>query len=344
MKQTIIITGGAGYIGSHTILELLRHTDYQVVSIDNYLNASPETFDRIEAITGTRVTNLEVDICNLPALEKAVKSIENPVGVIHFAALKSVPESVEKPLWYFENNMGALFNMLRCCETFSIKNFIFSSSCSVYGNVARLPVNEDTPLANPESPYAATKKMGEEVIRFTAEKTGLKTTLLRYFNPVGADMTGRLGENPTNRPNNLVPVITQTAVGKIPKMTVFGGDYDTRDGSCIRDYIHVTDIADAHIRALQHLLDGRQSSPWDVYNLGSGNGVTVLEAIEAFEKESGVRLNYEVGPRRDGDVVAIYSDSSKAANVLGWTPKYGIKEMMASAWKWQRELEETERR
>ncbi len=339
MAQNIIVTGGAGYIGSHTILELIRHTDFEVVSIDNYLNSEKSTYERIKKITGKEVKYLEIDICDLKALKRGIEKIENPVGVIHFAALKSVPESVEKPLWYFENNMNALFNMLECCDEFNIPSFIFSSSCSVYGNVKQLPVNEMSPLSEAESPYASTKKMGEEVIRFTVANKPVKAILLRYFNPVGADKTGELGELPSNRPNNLVPVITQTAVGKIPKMTVFGGDYGTRDGSCIRDYIHVTDIADAHIKALQYLLDGKQEANCDVYNLGSGNGVSVFEAIEAFENESGVKLNYEVGPRRGGDVEAIYSDSTKAKELLGWVPKYDIKEMMASAWKWQQNLE-----
>lgn len=339
MTQTIIVTGGAGYIGSHTILELIRNTDFEVVSIDNYLNSDKSTYDRIEKITGKRVKYLEIDICDLAALRNELEKIENPVGVIHFAALKSVPESVEKPLWYFENNMNSLFNMLECCDEFNILNFIFSSSCSVYGNVEQLPVNEGTPLAEPESPYASTKKMGEEVLKFTVPKKNFKAILLRYFNPVGADMTGDIGEIPGDRPSNLVPAITLTAVGKIPKMTVFGDDYNTRDGSCIRDYIHVTDIADAHIKALQFLLDGKQEANCDVYNLGSGNGVSVFEAIAAFEKESGIKLNYEVGPRRGGDVEAIYSDSTKAKELLGWVPKYDIKEMMASAWKWQQNLE-----
>jgi UDP-glucose 4-epimerase len=259
-------------------------------------------------------------------------------GVIHFAALKAVGESVETPLLYYRNNLLSLINLLKCCGDFGIENFIFSSSCSLYGNVKTLPVNEDTPLSKTESPYAHTKLVGEEILRAAASVQSLKVISLRYFNPVGAHPSGLNGENPINKPNNLVPVITQTASGIIEKMHVHGTDYPTRDGSCIRDYIHVSDIADAHILALHHQLNGKQGANYEVFNLGTGQGVSVLEAIKAFEEVRGVSLNYELGPRRAGDVAEIYSDSAKAEQVLGWKPKFDLREMMASAWRWQEYL------
>jgi len=260
--STIIVTGGAGYIGSHTIIELLQKTDYNIVSIDNFSNSNADTFERIEKITGKRVLNLNVDICNLEALELAVGKVKNPIGIIHFAAFKSVPQSVADPLLYYHNNLSSLVNILKICRQLNISNFIFSSSCSVYGNVEKLPVTEQTPFAVAESPYAHTKQMGEEIVaNFTKSAPKFKSVLLRYFNPVGAHPTGLNGEYPRNKPDNLVPFITQTAAGILQKLTVFGGDYDTRDGSCIRDYIHVSDIADAHVKALNYLIDNKQKNP-----------------------------------------------------------------------------------
>lgn len=339
--QTIIVTGGAGYIGSHTIIELLTQTDFNVVSIDNYSNSNEDTFDRIERITGKQVKNLNVDICNFEALEHALSSVKNPVGVIHFAAHKSVPQSVHDPLAYYHNNLESLINMLRVCKKWGIRNFIFSSSCSVYGNVAQLPVTEVTPFAPAESPYAETKQMGENIVtNFTKSESSFKAVLLRYFNPVGAHMSGFNGEYPRGRPDNLVPYITQTAVGILQKLTVFGNDYDTRDGSCIRDYIHVSDIADAHVKALNYLIADKQRQPVSVFNLGTGKGVSVFEAINSFEKVSGQKLNYEVGPRRAGDVVSIYANNNNATQQLNWQPQYNLDDMMLSAWKWQLHLKE----
>jgi len=339
--QTIIVTGGAGYIGSHTIIELLEQTDFNVVSIDNFSNSSADTFDRIETITGKRIKNLNVDICNLEALDHAISSVKNPIGIIHFAAYKSVPQSVSDPLMYYRNNLGSLINILRICKNRNIKNFIFSSSCSVYGNVSKLPVTEETPFSIPESPYAQTKQMGEDIVKnFTKSESAFKSVLLRYFNPVGAHITGLNGEYPRNKPDNLVPYITQTAAGILQKLTVFGGDYDTRDGSCIRDYIHVSDIADAHVKALRYLIEDKQKQTVSVFNLGTGNGVSVLEAINSFEKVSGEKLNYEVGPRRAGDVVNIYANNNFAKEQLSWNPKYNLDDMMLSAWKWQLYLKE----
>ncbi|MCL4155583.1 UNVERIFIED_CONTAM: hypothetical protein GTU68_014646 [Idotea baltica] len=335
----ILVTGGCGYIGSHTLIELLKQGRFDVVSADNLLNSSIRTLDRIEQITGKRVKNYETDLCNLTETQKVFEENSDIVGVIHFAALKAVGDSVEQPLEYYQNNFVSMINVMKCCADYGVSNFIFSSSCSIYGNIEKLPVTETTPISEAESPYANTKKVGERIIRdFAKVHPNTQTIALRYFNPVGAHETGLNGEDPINKPTNLVPVITQTASGIIPKLSVFGGDYDTRDGSCIRDYIHVTDIALAHIKALNYLVDGKNESNYECYNLGSGEGVSVLEAIKTFEAVTGLKLNYEVGPRRDGDVVAIYSDSSLAKEKLGWEAERGIEEMMTSAWKWQSHL------
>ncbi len=339
--QSIIVTGGAGYIGSHTIIELLQQTDYNIVSIDNFSNSSSKTFDRIEAVTGKQVKNLNVDICNLEALELALSSVKNPIGIIHFAAFKSVPQSVHEPLMYYHNNLGSLINILKICRKLNISNFIFSSSCSVYGNVDKLPVTEATPFKSAESPYAQTKQMGEDIVsNFTKSLPSFKSVLLRYFNPVGAHTSGLNGEYPNGRPDNLVPYITQTAAGILQKLTVFGNDYDTRDGSCIRDYIHVSDIADAHVKAMNYLLDNKQLKSVSIFNLGTGNGVSVLEAVHSFEKVTQQKLNYEIGPRRAGDVINIYANNDFAKAELKWDPKYNLDEMMLSAWKWQLHLQQ----
>ena len=268
--------------------------------------------------------------------------VENPdiTGIIHFAAYKAVGESVEKPLFYFENNMFSLINLLKCVEEFKVPYFVFSSSCTVYGNPDAIPVTEKSPTKKAESPYGATKQMGEVMIEDFSKKANVASILLRYFNPVGAHPSINIGELPIGRPMNLVPAITQTAIGKLPKMMVYGDDYATRDGSCLRDYIHVCDIAHAHTLALQYLIDKKNATKCDIFNLGSGNGVTVLEAIKTFEAVSGVALNYEIGPRRGGDVVAIYADNKYAVEGLGWNPKYTLEDMMGTAWKWEVKLKE----
>ncbi len=337
-KKTILITGGAGYIGSHTIIELLKTTEFRIISIDNFSNSSIKTYDRIEKISGKKITNYTVDICDKINLEKLFEAEKNIVGIIHFAAFKSVPESVSNPFKYYHNNISSLLNILECCLKFNIPNFIFSSSCSVYGNISNLPVKEDTILGKAESPYAYTKQVGEEIIKdYTIAFPKLKTILLRYFNPVGAHSSGLIGELPIHKANNLVPIITQTAIGKIQQMTVFGSDYPTRDGTCIRDYIHVTDIANAHIKALMVLINGSNKSNYSIFNLGTGNGISVLEAIDAFEKISGQKLNYFIGDKRPGDVIAIYSDTEKSRVELGWEPQYNLEDMMETAWKWELE-------
>ncbi|HTL80804.1 MAG TPA: UDP-glucose 4-epimerase GalE [Bacteroidia bacterium] len=340
-KNKILLTGGAGYIGSHTIIELLGDDSFEVVSIDNYSNSDAATYDRIKKITGREVKFHECDLCDEQKLRRIFSEEKNIAGVIHFAALKSVPESVEKPELYYHNNIDSLENLLRCCADFGVHHFIFSSSCSVYGNIDQLPVNENSPLAKPESPYADTKLKGENMLReFTEKHPGFHAIALRYFNPVGAHLSGLIGELPRNRPNNLFPVITQTAAGKMKEIVVFGKDYPTRDGTCIRDYIHVSDIARAHVLALKKIMSENDKPGYDVMNLGSGEGVTVYEALQTFEKETGVRPNYRFGERRAGDVVAIYSDSSKALKELGWKPVHSLADMVNSAWKWQLHLEE----
>lgn len=332
----ILITGGAGYIGSHTILEVLEKSSWEIISADSFIRSTPVTFDRIKKISGKQIKNYNVDLCDLTKAKQLFSENPDIQGIIHFAALKSVPESVANPELYFNNNNESLKNILTCIKGFNIRNFIFSSSCSVYGNINKLPVNEETPLEKAQSPYAQTKKDGEKMLlEFSKMNPGIHSIALRYFNPVGAHLSGQIGEAPIGNYGNIVPAITQTAIGKLEQFNVFGNDYNTRDGSCVRDYIHVSDIAYAHVLALQSLFDGKIKNNFEIINLGSGNGVTVLEAIKAFEKASGKKLNYKIGPRREGDVEAIYSDSSKAKKLLGWIPKYNIEQMMETAWKWE---------
>lgn len=338
MKK-ILITGGAGYIGSHTIIEMLESTDWTPIASDNYSNSSAVTYDRIKAITGKDVIHFDVDLCDAKATRQIFEKHPDITGIIHFAAFKSVPESVEKPLVYYHNNIESLVNMLALAKEFKVPHFIFSSSCSVYGNIDKLPVNEATPLSKAESPYGHTKQIGEDILSSFAKATqGIKTVALRYFNPVGAHRSGKIGEVPVQRPNNLVPMITQTAIGKQKEVTVFGDDYPTRDGTCIRDYIHVCDIARAHISALQYLDRDKNAPAYSVLNLGTGSGVSVMEMVKTFEKVSGTKLNYKIGPRRPGDVVSIYSDMTLVEKTLGWKPKYNLDEMMSSAWKWEQNL------
>jgi len=335
-EHTIIVTGGAGYIGSHTIIELIGTTKFNIVSIDNHSNSSADTYDRIEKITGKKISSYNINICDKAALEMVFEKEKNIAGIIHFAAFKSVPESVGNPYKYYSNNINSLLNVLECCLKYKVANFIFSSSCSVYGNISELPVKESTPFNKAESPYAYTKQIGEEIIKDYSKAFGtLNTIALRYFNPVGAHISGLNGESPINKLTNLVPVITHTAIGKLKQMTVYGNDYPTRDGTCIRDYVHVSDIATAHIRALMYLVDKKNKTNFSIFNLGTGQGVSVLEAIHSFEKVSGQKLNYSIGPKRDGDVGAIYSDNSFSEKTLEWKPKYSLDQMMETAWKWE---------
>lgn len=330
----ILVTGGCGYIGGHTIVDLIQN-GFDVISIDDLSKGSLKMIEGIEKITGKQVKNYRVNLCNLDDTEAVFSENPDLVGVIHFAAFKSVPESVQEPLLYFRNNINSLINVLQCAEDFDVDNFVFSSSCSVYGNTEELPVSEEAPFAEPESPYARTKQMGEAICRdFTNFHKDFNTILLRYFNPVGAHPSALVGEF-QDLSESVVPVITQTAIGKRKEMTVFGDDYDTRDGSCVRDYIHVMDIANAHTRALQYIIDDRNKSNCEVFNLGTGNGVTVLELIDAFEKVSGQKLNFKVGGRRPGDIVEVYANNNRARTVLGWETQYGLDAMMDTAWRWE---------
>jgi len=334
----ILVTGGCGYIGSHTIVDLLEH-EYEVVSFDSFIRSDPSILKGVEAISGKKVLNIEVDIANAEAMECVSEHMKGIDGIIHFAAFKTVPESVEHPNMYYRNNILSLINMLELAKTNNIRNFVFSSSCSVYGNVEQLPVTEATPLAEPECAYAATKMMGEIIVKdFVRANPNMKAALLRYFNPVGAHPSAIIGEMPIDVPNNLVPFITQTAAGIREQLTVFGDDYNTRDGSCIRDYVHVMDIARAHTKAVQYMMNNKSEEAVEVFNLGTGNGVSVLEAIKAFEEVSGLELNYKIGPRRSGDVEEVYADNSKAIQKLGWELKYSLNDMMLSAWDWQKKL------
>lgn len=331
----ILVTGGCGYIGSHTMVDLIAN-GFDVISVDNLYNSDESVLDGIAQITGKQVKNYAVDLCDLEATKQIFQENPDLIGVIHFAALKAVGESVEKPLLYFRNNLNSLLNILDCMAQYGVSHLIFSSSCSVYGNVQELPVTEDTPWQEAESPYARTKQMGEQIICDVLRGTPtLQSVLLRYFNPAGAHPSALIGESPRNMANNLVPVITETAIGKRPETVVFGDDYPTRDGSCIRDYIHIMDLAHAHTLALQYLLAARNEQQVEVFNLGIGEGVSVLEAIHAFETSTGVRLNYRIGPRREGDVVAIYANNNRAAQRLGWQPQYNIEAIMRSAWAWE---------
>jgi len=340
MKK-ILVTGGCGYIGAHTIVDLIQN-GYDVISVDNNSRSNLLVLEGAEKILNRKVKNYNVDLCNYDETFAVLQENTDIVGVIHFAAYKAVGESVEKPLMYFENNLMSLINLLKCVQEFKIPHFVFSSSCTVYGNPDEVPVTEETPPKPAESPYGYTKQMGEQIVSETVKSIATNAILLRYFNPVGAHPSGIIGEYPIGRPQNLVPAITQTAIGKLPQMNVFGDDYDTRDGSCVRDYIHVCDLAHAHTLALNYLVEGKNFTRCEVFNLGTGNGVTVLEAIKAFEKVSGQKLNYKIAPRRSGDVVSTYANNEKARTFLGWDPKFTLEEMMQTAWQWELNLKKDE--
>lgn len=331
----ILVTGGCGYIGSHTIVDLLEK-GYEVVSVDSHINSDQKPLEGIEKITGKTVSHYPIDLCDLKATEHIFEDHKDISGVIHFAALKAVGESVAEPVRYFRNNLNSIINILDCCQKYNVESFIFSSSCTVYGNAEELPVTEMTPEKPAESPYGRTKQIGEKIIQDTLQHGNTKAISLRYFNPAGAHNSALLGESPINAAQNLVPVITETAIGKRKSMVVYGDDYDTRDGTCVRDYIHVMDLADAHTKAMQFLSKNEKAKAYDVYNLGIGDGATVKEVIHAFESETNVKLNYTMGPRRPGDVVAIYANLNKAQQELNWHPQYNIKDIMKTAWKWEK--------
>ena len=334
--MTILVTGGCGYIGSHTAVDLIEN-GYEVIIVDNNSRSGNQLLEGAQKITDKKITHYKTDVCN----EEEVRDIfrQHKIdGIIHFAAFKSVDESVKEPLLYFQNNLVSQINILRCSEEFGIKNFVFSSSCSVYGNAKEIPVTETTILEKTESPYGRTKQMGEDIIRDLAQASLSNFILLRYFNPAGAHPSAVIGEVPFGRPSNLVPAITQFAKGKLRELKVFGTDYATRDGSCIRDFVHVCDIAHAHTLAMNYLVRQNNQTNCEVFNLGTGNGVTVLETIKAFEAVTGKKLDYQLAERRAGDVVAVYANNDKARNLLGWQPKYDLQDIMRTAWKWEQKL------
>jgi UDP-glucose 4-epimerase len=339
MKQKIMVTGGCGYLGSHTIIALIESGKYDVISVDSCVRSTPETMNRVEAITGVKVENYRVDVCDKDAFFQVFEKNPDVAGIIHFAAYKAVGESVEKPLMYYRNNLGTMMNVLEACEKFSVKQLLFSSSAAVYGDIEKLPVSEHTPLGVAACPYAHTKQICEGMIHSElVANQNLNALILRYFNPVGAHPTGLNGELSPDKPNNLIPVIMHVASGVLPQMTVFGTDYDTRDGSCIRDYLHVCDIADAHVKAMNYLVESRNTERCEIFNLGSGNGLSVLEMLSAAEKVIGKKLNYVLGDRRPGDIPAIYSDCTRANELLGWRCQYDVTDMMESAWKWEQHI------
>ena len=338
MKK-ILVTGGAGYIGSHTVVELAQ-AGYEPVIIDNFSNSEESALVGIQAILGREIPCHRIDCGDAEALRQVFKKEGDIAGVIHFAAFKAVGESVQKPLAYFHNNVGSLITLLQVMKDEGVENLVFSSSCTVYGVPDQLPVTEATPTKPANSPYGRTKQMCEDIVHdsATAPDNKTHTILLRYFNPIGAHDSAKIGELPLGVPNNLVPFITQTAAGLREKLTIFGNDYDTVDGTNVRDYIHVVDLAKAHIAAVQRLLDRKASDVVETFNVGTGHGNTVLEVVQTFEQASGQKLNYAIGPRRAGDVPAIYADATKSAEVLGFKTTTSLFDSLASAWKWQQTL------
>ncbi|MEJ8757659.1 UDP-glucose 4-epimerase GalE [Pontibacter sp. H259] len=337
--QKILVTGGAGYIGSHTVVEL-QQAGYEPVIIDNFSNSEERSLAGIKTILGQDVKCYRTDCTDAAALRQVFQQEQNIAGVIHFAAYKAVGESVEKPLMYYHNNVGSLVTLLQVMQEFNMQKLVFSSSCTVYGIPEQLPVTEQTPVQKANSPYGNTKKVCEEILTDLAnsDNSSIKSIALRYFNPIGAHPSAQIGELPLGVPNNLVPFITQTAAGIREQITVFGDDYDTPDGTCIRDYVHVVDLAKAHVVAIERLLQNKGESI-EFFNVGTGQGNTVLEAIHAFERATGVKLNYKIGPRRVGDVPKIYADVTKATQELGFKTTSTLEEAMKSAWDWQLHLQ-----
>jgi len=340
MKKKILVTGGTGYIGSHTVVELINAGYYPVI-IDNLSNSDKKVLTQIEQITGVAPEFYEIDLCDKIRLNAFMEHQQDIAGVIHFAAFKAVGESVAQPLKYYDNNFSSLINVLRCFEERQVA-FVFSSSCTVYGQPDVLPVTEEAPIKKAESPYGNTKQVAEEILQDVARAVdNYQIISLRYFNPVGAHASALIGELPRGIPQNLVPFITQSAIGKRGPLTVFGSDYDTADGTCIRDFIHVVDLARAHVAALQYLESNKQVK-YDVFNVGTGKGYTVLEAINAFDKANNQSLSYQLGERRAGDIEKVWGEVSKSASVLNWKASLEIDEMMRSAWAWEQHLQSAE--
>ncbi|GAA4273100.1 UDP-glucose 4-epimerase GalE [Aquimarina gracilis] len=334
----ILVTGGLGFIGSHTVVEL-QNEGFEVVIIDNCSNSSPEVLDGITKVTGKKPILEKFDLREKKKVQDFFTQHNDINGVIHFAASKAVGESVENPLLYYENNISTLVYILQQLESKPSSNFIFSSSCTVYGQADELPITENAPVKPAESPYGNTKQIGEEIIRDTCKvKSNLKAISLRYFNPIGAHPTAEIGELPIGVPQNLVPFITQTAIGLREQLSVFGNDYPTSDGTCVRDYIHVVDLAKAHVVALKRLLENKNTLNYEVFNVGTGKGSTVLEVIQSFEKVSSQKLNYQIVGRREGDITAAYADTQKANNELGWKASSSLDDSLSSAWKWEQKV------
>ncbi len=331
----ILVTGGLGFIGSHTTVEL-QQNGYEVVVVDNLSNSDEKVVSRITSITGKEPLFEKVDLRHREEVRALLARHRDMDGLIHFAAYKAVGESVEKPLEYYENNIWALVCLLQEMRNQGLNNFIFSSSCTVYGQAKELPITEHSPVVPANSPYGNTKQVGEEVLQQAVSAHGLNVISLRYFNPVGAHPTAKIGELPLGVPLNLVPFVTQTAAGIRKQLSVFGDDYDTPDGTCIRDYIHVVDLAKAHVVAVKRLLDKKNSQPYEVFNLGTGKGSSVLEVIRSFERVSGEKLNCKIVERRPGDVTAAYADTTKANDVLGWKAEKSLDDAMADAWRWEK--------
>jgi UDP-glucose 4-epimerase len=336
MKKKILVTGGTGYIGSHTTVEL-QNEGYEVVIIDNLSNSNANVINRIEKITGIRPVFSQTDCNDKEGVEKVITDNPGIVGIIHFAASKAVGESVQKPLLYYRNNLVSLINLLELMPQYDIKGLVFSSSCTVYGQPDVLPVTEDAPIKPALSPYGNTKQINEEIIRDTMyTNVPFKSILLRYFNPIGAHPSAEIGELPLGVPQNLVPFLTQTAAGIRPELNVFGDDYDTPDGSCIRDYINVVDLAKAHVIAIDRMFSDKSADNLEIFNLGTGNGVSVLELIHTFEKATGVKVPYKIVGRREGDIEKVWADPKHANEVLGWKAQETLEESLRSAWKWQK--------
>ncbi|CDA78267.1 putative uncharacterized protein [Bacteroides sp. CAG:530] len=340
MKERILVTGGTGYIGSHTVVEL-QNNGYEVVIVDNLSNSRADVVDSIEQISGIRPAFEEVDCLDYEGMDAVFTKYPGIKGIIHFAASKAVGESVEKPLKYYRNNLVSLINILELMPKHNVKGIIFSSSCTVYGQPDILPVTEAAPIKKAESPYGNTKQINEEIIRDTvASGSPIHAVMLRYFNPIGAHPSALIGELPNGVPQNLIPYLTQTAIGIREKLSVFGDDYDTPDGSCIRDFIYVVDLAKAHVIAMNRILEDKQKESVEVFNIGTGRGLSVLELINAFEKSTGVKLNYQIVGRRAGDIVKVWADPTLANTELGWKADTPIEDTLRSAWNWQLHLRE----
>jgi len=334
----VLVTGGCGYIGSHTIVDLINN-GFEVISVDNFSRSNPLILKGIEEITGKAVQNYDIDLCDFEATKQIFEEHKDLTGIIHFAAYKLVFESVQNPLLYYRNNLNSLANLLDLMQQYELQNLVFSSSCSVYGNAENLPVTEQTLVKKAESPYAHTKQIGEGMIEAFAKNYPLKYMLLRYFNPAGAHESAKIGELPIDKPQNLVPYITKTATGELEQLSIFGNDYPTKDGTCVRDYIHVMDIGGAHTAALKKMHNQPGGSLDKIYNLGAGIGRSVLEAVTTFEKVNDLKLNWKYADRRPGDVIAIYADNQKAVGDLNWKLNYSFEDIMESAYNWERALQ-----